>query len=96
MNQLLRNYIEEDKKTRNFTYNPGEDVKIFVDNIINEFPRLTSKELQIIYRITNKLFEEENEFFKCEDLYGKDLIPANVASYELIWINHMKELIEEL
>lgn len=96
MNQLLRDYIEEDKKTRNFTYNPEEDVKIFVDNIINEFPRLTGKELLIIYRVTNKLIEEEDEFFKCENLYGKDLMPANVASYELIWINHMKELIEEL
>jgi len=96
MNKLLRNYIEEDKKTRSFTYNLNEDVNIFIDNIENEFPGIKRKERVAIYATMLKLTGAENEFFKNENLCERDLTPTEVANYELIWINHMKELIEKL
>ena len=93
MNQLLRDYINEDRNERPFTYNVKEDVDLFIDNLDNEFPRLTGKEWIAVYKALIELTKEEYEFCEGRDM---ELLPSSLAGYELIWSNHMKELIEEL
>lgn len=97
MNKLLRDYIREDKSARLFTYKVEDDVNLFIDNLNNEFPRLTGKEWQAILMVTDNLIKEENEFYENRNMDDtKIVLPSSIAGYEFIWINFMKELIEKL
>lgn len=88
MNHLLKDYLK-DLSNENLTYVPETDVNILIDNLNNEFPNLTKKEKEIINEVTSKLVVAENGFSVCET-------DTDMASYNLIWENHIKELIEKL